>query len=149
MRVPTLLFIMLLSCAALSAEVYRSVDSEGNFVYTDRPSTGDEEPVSITFDGVTAQRATQSGSLQAGASESSETPGSDDPNAGLAADASAEQRQEERAQNCVIARERNATYEVAHRLYREQPDGERVYLEDSEIDEARLRALADIETWCD
>jgi hypothetical protein len=56
---------------------------------------------------------------------------------------------ERRVKNCEIAQDRVERYEISHRLYRTTPDGEREYLSDAEIDEARTRAQADVQEWCD
>ena len=56
---------------------------------------------------------------------------------------------EERAANCEIARERAQGYAEAHRMFREQEDGERIYLSAEEIDETRAAAEADVAEWCD
>jgi hypothetical protein len=61
----------------------------------------------------------------------------------------AARKAERRAENCAIARGRVERYSISHRLYRSLPDGEREYLSDAEIDEARARAEADTKEWCD
>jgi hypothetical protein len=37
---------------------------------------------------------------------------------------------------------------TSRRLYREDGNGERVYLDDSQIDEARAKAQSDVEEYC-
>jgi hypothetical protein len=59
------------------------------------------------------------------------------------------ERAAERAKNCQTARERQEKDAISHRLYRELPNGERAYLNDAEIDEAKAKAAEDVKTWCD
>ena len=61
----------------------------------------------------------------------------------------AERQAQRRAENCEIARDRAQRFAVSHRIYRTLPDGEREYLSSEEIDEARARADADVQEWCD
>ena len=52
------------------------------------------------------------------------------------------------AENCEIARERMDRYTVSRRLFRTNADGEREYLDDSAVAEARAKAAADVQDWC-
>ena len=47
------------------------------------------------------------------------------------------------------ARQMLDRYSTAHRLYRNGPDGERIYLSDAELAAARTKAESDVATWCD
>jgi hypothetical protein len=122
-----------------SDEVFRSVDADGNVRYSDRPEGNDVEKVFIV---VPRGRATPRPAVTAPPApepaEQAEAPAS--PPAAPTA--------EERARNCATATERLERYEVSHRLYRTRPDGEREYLSDAEIDEARARAAAEVQNWC-
>jgi hypothetical protein len=55
----------------------------------------------------------------------------------------------EKERNCAAARERSDRYKVSQRLFRTLPNGEREYLSDAELDEARAKADADVANWCD
>lgn len=54
-----------------------------------------------------------------------------------------------REENCAKARERLNTYETSRRLYREREDGEREYLTDDELDQARADSRELVKEWCD
>ncbi len=129
--------LLLTALPLAAAEVYRSIDENGNVVYSDRPVPGAElVDVEAPFlGGGPAQRQPLT---------------TDDPeSAGNAAGADdAEQRAEQRAALCEDARDRQQRYATSRRLYRETPDGERYYLTSEEIDEARAQAAADVEQWC-
>jgi ABC-2 type transport system ATP-binding protein len=49
---------------------------------------------------------------------------------------------------CEIARERVQQYTVSRRLFRTNAAGEREYLDDSAVAEARAKAAVDVEDWC-
>ena len=54
----------------------------------------------------------------------------------------------ERQKNCEIARERQERYTLSRRLFRTNAAGEREYLDDAAIAEARAKAAADVQDWC-
>jgi hypothetical protein len=140
----TLLFALTLCVSsAFAAEVYRSVDSQGNVVYSDRPEDGGV-PVTIRVAGGTpAARAPAARAPEAA------QPTAAEPTPEVAQAAEAAQDAEDRAANCTAARERNDRFSVSHRLYRVGGSGEREYLSDAEIDTARAEAASAISRWCD
>jgi hypothetical protein len=134
------------SLTAWSAEVYRSVDADGTVSYSDRPVGENAETFFIDTRTPTAPPPVTPPA--AGAPETPAEEASD--SAALEPrEPTPEERAEERERNCGIARERLDRYLTSRRLYRSTPDGERAYLSDAEIDEARARAAADVEEWCD
>ena len=143
------LLLAFLATAAYGGQVYRSTDANGNVVFSDRPSEK-SEPVNVAVpaagkpgnpitprDAKAAAGNTQPGAQANAASdqkkEKVQTPAEKDA---------------ERAKNCASARERKTRYDESHRLYKAGPNGDRVYLNDAEIDEARAKAAADVGTWC-
>ena len=50
---------------------------------------------------------------------------------------------------CARAREMSEVYSDAHRLYETMPNGERKYLTDAELTEARENAMRAVEESCD
>lgn len=146
MRAISFVTIAFLAGTALhAAEVYRYVDEDGNVSYSDRPVGANAEQIVIS---------TQTPTVAAAPAQ----PGGDSADAaGLPEETvqrerrepTPEERAEDRAANCTIARERVERYAISRRLFRPLPDGEREYLSDAEIDEARARAAADVEEWCD
>lgn len=143
-------WVLLLMCPAVAvwaAEVYRSVDAEGNVTYSDRPSAESAESIFI---------ATRRPSAVPTSTPARQTAPDPAPTADEAGEVQRERREptpeeraEDRARNCAIARERAERYAISHRLYRETPDGEREYLSDAELTEARAQATADVQEWCD
>lgn len=147
------LVLALVGTVAHGAEVYRSTDANGVVSYSDRPEGSNALPVTVV-----APRPGRPGNPiaphpaqnEAGAQQAAAKPGDPAASPGQErVEPTAAEKAAERAKNCQTARERQQKYAVSHRLYRTLPNGEREYLNDGEIDEAKARAAADVETWCD
>ncbi len=122
---------------AAASEIYRWVDAEGNVHYGDRPS-GDpnEQRMALTYartnnsavsNRVEARRDAQTARDEAKAErEKAEQEAAEE--AEMAA---------ERQKTCDRARATLETYLQSRRLYRADENGERVYLDDDERDQAR------------
>jgi Domain of unknown function (DUF4124) len=142
-----LLSALLTAFAAQGAEVYRSTDANGVVRYSDRPDADNSQAVYVSTPragrpgNTVAPREVSKPAKDEQAPKDGEQPGE------------RQQTPEElaamRAKNCQTARERADKYAVSHRLFRELPNGERAYLNDAEIDEAKAKAAADVKTWCD
>ncbi|HEX5418788.1 MAG TPA: hypothetical protein VFY39_02195 [Gammaproteobacteria bacterium] len=138
--------LALVSTSLWAGEVYRSFAPDGTVIYSDVPFGTNAEPIFIA--------APQPASEARGANRSAS--GDQKPAAEPAAAAGGakpaaptpEELAKERAENCRIARDRAQRYSVAHRLYRNLPNGQREYLTDAEIDKAKAEAAADVERWC-
>ena len=142
--------LLVLPVGALGAEIYRSVGENGEVVYSDLPSrTGEGEPVTVNVPAAGRSAASQSTSSRSETSESA--PGTLGPtlNAQVPRESTPEEIAEDRERNCGYARQMLERYSTAHRLYRNGPDGERVYLSDAELAAARTKAESDVAAWCD
>ena len=143
------LLLAFLATAAYGGQVYRSTDANGNVVFSDRPSEK-SEPVNVAVPAA-GKPGNPITPRDAKAAAGNTQPGAQ-------ANAAGDQKKEkvqtpaekdaERAKNCASARERKTRYDESHRLYKAGPNGDRVYLNDAEIDEARAKAAADVGTWC-
>ncbi len=152
MRIAAYVLLTLAATTTFGAEVYRSTDAKGNVIYSDRPENSTSQAVTVLTarPSSSAPRTVATPPRPAAGGADAAKPATDD-----AATPQKEKREptpaekaEDRAKNCKIARERQQTYTTSHRLYRTGPNGERQYLNDAEIDEARAKAAADVETWC-
>lgn len=151
MRIAGCLLFALLSSAAAAEDVYRTVEANGNIVYSDRPLN--ERSVLVT---IATQRPTTSAATAGGNSSAAAPAGADGasaaappPPAPLPDGPTAAEMRAQRLENCAIARERQERFALSSRLYRETPDGEREYLSDTEIEETRAKAATDVTNWCD
>ena len=147
------ILVLALSAAALSAsavagEIYKYVDEQGNVHYVDRP-TGEsgEERLAITYSGtstaaVNSQVKRRQDYMEALEEARSETESRRE------AEAQARAEMEARAAKCQESRARLESYLQAHRLYRQDESGERNYLNDEQILEARRKAEESIQEHC-
>src|SRR5690606_17824720 len=133
--------LALVATGSIAAEVYRSMAADGTVIYSDRPFGRDSESIIVA---TTDPRPMTPAPMAAARPESGTTMTEQQPREPTAAE-----RAEDRAKNCVTARDRVERYNISHRLYRTLPNGEREYLNDAEIDDAKARAAADVENWCD
>jgi hypothetical protein len=146
MRAAAIVTLSLLAVPALAAEVYRSVDAQGNVVYSDRPA--DNASVVVEIRTQTPSVAAVAASARANAAP--QGPAAEDvPDQATIEAAERAQLAEDRAANCRIATERNERYSTSRRLYRTGADGEREYLNDAELTQARNNASAEVARWCD
>ena len=143
------LFLTMLATAAYGGQVYRSTDANGNVTFSDRP-TDKSEPVNVSVPAVGRPGnpiTPREAKAAAGNTQSAQATAGDQKKDKEKLQTPAE-KQAERAKNCATAQERKTRYEESHRLYKAGPNGEREYLNAAEIDEARVKAAADVATWC-
>lgn len=138
--------LLVLPVGALGAEIYRSVGENGEVIYSDLP-TASAERVTVNVPGT--GRSTDRAASQSDSSEGAREAAGNPPGAQIPRPSTPEEIAADRAKNCEYARQMQATYSTAHRLYRNGPDGERVYLSDAELAAARTKAESDVATWCD
>jgi hypothetical protein len=141
------LLLALLGTTAYAADVYRSTAPDGTVVYSDRPESADAQFVySATPRPARAQQNTAAASSRpanAGASPP-QAPDVPTPSTGP----TSAQLRAERQKNCEIARETQERYTLSRRLFRTNAVGEREYLDDAAVAEARAKAAADVKDWC-
>jgi hypothetical protein len=131
--------------SALAGDIYRYTDAEGNISYVDRPTGAPtEERVPIV------SKPTDPAQVQARA-QSRFSQGNDggemDEDPPTRAERAEAERQ--RAEKCQQYRDQLETYLTSRRLYRETGNGERQYLDDNEILEARSQAEELVVEYCD
>jgi hypothetical protein len=142
------LALTLTLASAASADVYRFVDSKGNVQYTDKPALLPAEKLAVQ------SRATDATEVDAGAAAERARTTAADTARQQAAAARADQNKANqitataKAEQCVKARERNEAYSTSKRLYETLPDGERRYLTDAELDQARAQAEKAVAEMC-
>jgi len=145
MRYQWLCLLLFVAGSVSGAEVYRSVDADGNVIYSDRPAGDDVETIVINTATATPVAADATDNV---ATEADEPAAEDEVDESVDVGPTAEEIAAERMENCGLARDREERYLVAHRIYRGSEE-EREYLNDAELDAIRLQATADVEEWCD
>ncbi len=135
----------LVAGSAIASDIYRYTDADGTVHYGDRPSGVDSEqrvaialkrPASSSSPSRSAQPQTTAATNQAEPAPAKKT----------RSEKIAEQKARE--ERCASYRAKLETMVTSRRLYRESDGGEREYLSDAEIDEARARAQELIEENC-
>ncbi len=133
---------------ATASEIYRWTDAEGNIHYEDRPQgVANEERLQLTYRRTDSSAVNQR--VQARVNRESER--NEAKSVAAAAQAEAAEKAAaaaERQQACERARARLETYLQSRRLYRTDENGERVYLDDAERQEARQKAEEQITEFC-
>ncbi len=150
-------FLMAGLAAFAGAEtVYKWVDSSGQVHYTDLPPRQDgarilgvyqqeagtvegDETGDYTEEGDTGEPPAQDPE----APRTAEPPVSEEAIAAVKADAA-----KAKVEQCKAAQDRYQRYIDSRRLFRETPDGKRVYLTDQELTEARARAKQAVDDYC-
>ncbi len=140
----------LCASTALASEIYRYIDENGNVLYRDIP-TGDpsEEHLNISSrptddDAVQANVQSRQEAWKADAQRRAEQEDAEKLNSGERSAVAAA-----RQQTCQDNRDRLISYVQSRRLYREDENGERVYLSDVESQQAHDQVQKLIDENCD
>ncbi len=134
-------FAFLATSAALADDIYKYTDENGTVHYVDRPTGApSEQRVTVATSQSTRARPANDGpdwrerrEARKTASEEAQT---------------ARAEEQEREELCQEYRERLDQYRDARRLYRMDEQGERVYLNEEEIEETRRVVRERIEENC-
>jgi hypothetical protein len=135
------------SGAVLAGEIYKWTDEDGNVHYEDRPTGNQVELVALS-------RNTNNDAVRAGIDarrEREATRASARSQRDQDANSAAEKKMEsdQRIAKCQESRARMQSYLQARRLYNQDESGERVYLDEDQIMDARSRAQDEIQKFCD
>ena len=143
----SVLLLALLAAAAQGAEVYRSKNADGSITYSDRPTNQSSEAVPglPTTHGNNGQAAP----AQAAGARGDAAPQAPAKPAPLSAGPTSTELRAERQKNCDTAKERQQRYDLSRRLFRTNDKGEREYLDDNAVAEAKAKAAQDVKDWCD
>lgn len=140
--------VLLASAAATASDIYKYTDEDGTVHYVDRPTgAATEERVGIV------SRPTDNNAVQArlqSTADTRRTPGDIlDERDGERESARAEREEKaDRQKKCTQARSRLESYLRAQRLYREDANGEREYLDDTQRVEAQQKAEEAVSEYC-
>jgi hypothetical protein len=153
MRHTTILAVIagVMTCVTAQAgDVYRYVDERGNTLYTDKPIPGAErittvapKPPEAAASSYARQQATNTNQMNA----TNQRIATAQDNQRVAANV-AKDLETTRADRCKKARDHYQNTINSQRLYREKDGGQREYLSDAEIAQARMDAARSVETIC-
>lgn len=124
---------------AMANEIYKWVDDEGNVHYGDRPTgSATEQRLAANFrrtDSSSVQKRIESLEASQAARQERRAAAAEEAKSAAAQKAEAEEKQK----RCETYRARLESYVQSRRLYREDENGERVYLDETETQNARQR----------
>jgi hypothetical protein len=154
-RLPVLALVALLAAPAGAQQLYKFVGPDGRVQYTDRPPAGAQK-----VEKVTSSRVSTIGSAGASGGEAGKAPktAAEQEQAFRQRRAEAEEKakkdekvaQETTAKNayCASARRELTSLQSGQRIVRTDDKGERVFLEDAQIQQEIARVQRDIATNC-
>jgi hypothetical protein len=136
--------------------VYKWVDSSGQVHYTDLPPRqsgarilGVYQKEAGTIDEEESGSDSDEGDSDLPPEQDAESPRTPEPPVSDEAIAAAQADAEKaKVEQCKAAQDRYQRYIESRRLFRETPDGKRVYLTDQELTEARARARQAVDDYC-
>jgi len=140
----------LICAAAQAGDVYKYVDERGNTLYTDKPlpgavrvSTGTQRPPEVAQQAYATQQAAANRQL----GDSNQRIADAQSNQRIAATV-AKDLEATRADRCKKARADYQTSIQSRRMYNEDKDGKRTYLNDAELSQQRVEAAKQVEAIC-
>jgi hypothetical protein len=140
----------LICAAAQAGDVYKYVDERGNTLYTDKPlpgavrvSTGTQRPPEVASQAY----ATQQGAANRQLADSNQRIADAQSNQRIAATV-AKDLEATRAERCKKARADYQTSIQSRRMYNEDKDGKRTYLNDAQLSQQRVEAAKQVEAIC-
>ncbi len=141
-------FTLTLGSNAFAEEIYKWTDEDGNVHYGDRPS-GDpgEEVLQMSYNR-TSQRSVSNRVQSYRDSAAARSKAREDAAAAEASAAEERALAEENLKKCQDTRAKLKSMVEARRVYREDENGERVYLDDEQRNAARQRAEEMIDEYC-
>ena len=130
------------------ADVYKFTDDKGNVLYTDKPSTLPAERLNVQSrkTDVVAVQARQEAEMK----RMQDSTGARDQKLAQRGEQQESQQlaAKDKAEHCTKARARYDAYMNSQKLYEQQPNGERRYLSNEELDAARASAKATMDVMC-
>ena len=140
-------FVVSASGIAFANDIYKWTDADGNVHYGDRPTANaTEERLAISSGPTNPSRVQARIQARHAASKSAEVAAASEPKGPTKDELRAQA--EERRQKCDTFRARLQKFVVSRRLYKQDDNGERVYLDEEETQAARERVENQIQEYC-
>jgi len=140
------LLTLFVASGALASEIYKWTDAEGNVHYGDVPVDAQSERLAIKSKPTNSSRvqATTQARLDASAKQREEAAKLPDGPTPEELRAEAEQR----AEQCTSSKTQLQKFLTSRRIYREDENGERVYMDEAEMQATRERTENQVEEYC-
>ena len=165
-RIAVFLFASL-SLANADAQVHKCIDANGKIIYSQDPCPANTKSGTVTrrVDRPSAAPAAAPAAESADKAAKGDAARKTGPKTTAEQEQDFRKRQQDQAkaakesgeqtaeaqrkeENCRAARQRLAQYEIGGRLTRVNPQGERYYLEDAQIEQEKARARSDVAQAC-
>jgi hypothetical protein len=149
LRIAVVVALSLAAVSASQADVYRFVDSNGQVQYTDRPETLPAELLAKiksqrTDNSVLADRVAADLKARDAAAKAQEAANKEMADKQKATQITAT----DKANRCTQARARYESVTTTDRVYSLDAKGERVYMDDKQLEKSRSSAKEQVDTWC-
>ncbi len=145
--IPAVFAISILSVGTASASaIYKSIDADGNVFFTDKPISESSEQLEIN------SKPTDNAGVQAGVqTRLQRQAAASEAEASAATGPTEDQkraRAQDRAEQCDRYTKRQTSFTRSRRIYREDSDGERVYLDEEEMKNTRAKVDDLVKKYC-
>ena len=142
-----IMFVVSASGIAFANEIYKWTDEDGNVHYGDRP-TGDatEQRLAISSSPTDPSKVQTRVQARHTTKEATEEAAANKPQGPTEEELLAQA--EERRQKCDTFRARLQKFVTSRRLYKQDDNGERVYLDEEETQAARERVENQVQEYC-
>ncbi|MGD9843295.1 MAG: DUF4124 domain-containing protein [Steroidobacteraceae bacterium] len=149
LRVTTLLALGLLTCTVSQADVYKYTDKNGQVQYTDKPELLPAELLTKiksqrTDNSAIADRVAADLKARDAAAKAQQANTESAADKQKAADITAA----DKADRCTRARARYESVTTTGRVYSLDANGQRVYMDNNQLDQTRAAAQEQMDTWC-
>ena len=151
MRYPVIAFALTLVLLAANTtavgQIYKWTDEDGNVHFGDTPVGTEAEKVAIQSRRTNAERV----QAEQQAREATAAQASEEEAAAVSQGPTEEEiqaRVAERAKKCDTYRARLTSFVQSRRIYREDENGERVYMNEEEMQEAREKVENQVQEYC-
>jgi hypothetical protein len=145
--VTAILLTLFVGGSALASEIYKWTDAEGNVHYGDVPLSAQSERLSITSKPTNTARVQATTQARVNAREQERQDAANLPDGPSPAELRAEA--DERAKQCTAHKSQLQKFLTSRRIYREDENGERVYMDEAEMLATREQAVSQVEEYCD
>jgi hypothetical protein len=142
----TLIISVALASTATASEIYKWTDEDGNVHYTDKPVDSSSEHMDIVSSATDNENVRAQTQARLDRQNEAAVAAANAPVGPTAEELRAEAK--ERSDKCAMYQARLTKFTQSRRLYREDENGERVYLDESDTQKTRDRTEEQVREYC-